>query len=69
MILHTVSSARRKSARIDSIELSAAAPETTPDVEVALTLSAVSVIEGFEDPETIGTVTVTIAEPSEPSEQ
>ena len=50
---------------VDSIELSAAAPETTPDVEVELTLSAVSVIEEFEDPETIGTVTVTIAEPSE----
>jgi hypothetical protein len=52
---------------VDSIELSAAAPDTTPDVEVALTLSAVSVIEEFEDPEdpeTIGTVTVTIAEPS-----
>lgn len=50
----------------DSIELSAAAPDTTPDVEVALTLSAVSVIQEFEDPpETIGTVTVTIAEPSE----
>lgn len=54
---------------VDSIELSAAAPETTPDVEVELTLSAVSVIQGFDDPETIGTVTVTIAEPSEPSEQ
>lgn len=54
---------------VDSIELSAATPGTTPDVEVELTLSAVSVIQGFDDPETIGTVTVTIAEPSEPSEQ
>jgi hypothetical protein len=53
----------------DSIELSAATSETTPDVQVALTLSAVSVIEEFDDPETIGTVTVTIAEPSAPSEQ
>lgn len=50
----------------DSIELSAATPETTPDVEVELTLSAVRVIEEFEGPaETIGKVTVTIAEPSE----
>ncbi|NLM80848.1 MAG: hypothetical protein GX172_06945 [Clostridiales bacterium] len=49
----------------DSIELPAATPETTPDVKVELTLSAVSVIEEFEGPETIGTVTVTIAEPSE----
>jgi hypothetical protein len=54
---------------VDSIELSAAAPETTPDVEVELTLSAVSVIQGFVGSKTIGTVTVTIAEPSEPSEQ
>ena len=49
---------------VDSIVLQAAAPETTPDVEVELTLSAVSVIEEFEGPETIGTVTVTIAAPS-----
>lgn len=53
----------------DSIELSAATSGTTPDVQVALTLSAVSVIEEFEGSKTIGTVTVTIAEPSEPSEQ
>ena len=49
-----------------SIELSAATPGTAPDVEVELTLSAVRVIEEFEGPaETIGKVTVTIAEPSE----
>jgi hypothetical protein len=54
---------------VDSIELSAATPQTTPDVEVELTLSAVSVIQGFVGSKTIGTVTVTIAEPSEPSEQ
>ena len=48
----------------DSNELPAATPDTTSDVEVALTLSAVSVIEEFEGSKTIGTVTVTIAEPS-----
>lgn len=49
---------------VDSIELSAATLGTTPDVEVALTLSAVSVIQEFVGSKTIGTVTVTIAEPS-----